>query len=341
MASIFRRSNGIYYISTYEDGKRVWRSTGETLKKAALKKLHEFENSSKAKKPSIYFKKFASDFMAHSQGKFAPATIALYERTLRIFQTIRGDIKLEKISSRDIDFYISHRIETVSLVTANIEIKTLKAAFNTALRWKLIEENPMKQVSMLRIPEQDPIFLTREDFDRLLSTVEDEWFRRVVVVAVSTGMRRAEIINLRRSDVDLARRTIRIQSNDVYMTKAGKNRIIPMSNTVHQVIQKCLQEDDCEYVFTSGGRQILEDSLTQKFRRCVRKANFDHKVHFHSLRHTFATWLVQDGVSLYEVQKLLGHSASRVTEIYSHLAPQVLHATVNRISISLNRDEAI
>jgi integrase len=335
VASIFLRSNGFYYISTYEDGKRVWISTGERLKKAALKKLHEFENSPEPKKPSTNFKRFVSDFLAHREGKFAPATIALCERTLRLFQALRGDIKLEKISSRDIDLYISHRLKTVSPVTVNIEIKTLKASFNTALRWKIIGENPMKEVSMLRIPERDPIFLTREDFDRLRSTIGDEWFRRIVVVAASTGMRRAEILNLRRDDIDLARRTIRIQSNDVYKTKAGKNRTIPMSDAVHQVIQKCVLENESEYVFSSGGRQILEDSLTQKFRRCVRKANFDNKVHFHSLRHTFATWLVQDGVSLYEVQKLLGHSASRVTEIYSHLAPQGLHATVNRISIKI------
>jgi site-specific recombinase XerD len=60
------------------------------------------------------------------------------------------------------------------------------------------------------------------------------------------------------------------------------------------------------------------------------------KLHFHSLRHTFATWLVQDGVSLYEVQKLLGHSNISVTEIYSHLQPEQLHGTVNRLQIALN-----
>lgn len=417
MATLFRRSNGIYYICAVKGGRRVWKSTGQRKKSAAQKIFYEFENRPDEVKPTeakkfpqqkgpqgpetlleaekqrntvdrllldlllqksaalrtLYgfdplqqgaetsepekplktekhvkpkqppetekrgttFSRFALDLLAHNEGIFAPATLELYKRTLKNFQSLRGDLKLEEVTPKDIDLYISHRRKTVSLVTVNIEIKTLRSSFNVARRWDLIRENPLKETPFLRVPERDPIFLTKEDFQRLLSAINEEWFRRVVVIAVSTGMRRAEIINLRKDDIDLARRTIRIQSNDVYKTKAGKNRIIPMSDAVHQIIQKCMLEKDCEYVFSCGGRQILEDSLTQKFRRCVRQAGMDRKIHFHSLRHTFATWLVQDGVSLYEVQKLLGHSASRVTEIYSHLAPEVLHATVNRISIKI------
>jgi site-specific recombinase XerD len=69
----------------------------------------------------------------------------------------------------------------------------------------------------------------------------------------------------------------------------------------------------------------------------VKEAKLEnHRLHLHSLRHTFASWLVQDGVSLYEVQKLLGHSSIAVTEIYSHLQPEQLHETVNRLKVSLN-----
>jgi integrase/recombinase XerD len=69
--------------------------------------------------------------------------------------------------------------------------------------------------------------------------------------------------------------------------------------------------------------------------RAVRRSEVaDKNLHFHSLRHTFASWLVQDGVSLYEVQKLLGHSSIAVTQVYSPLQPEQLHATVNRIRFS-------
>jgi len=72
------------------------------------------------------------------------------------------------------------------------------------------------------------------------------------------------------------------------------------------------------------------------FKRCVRKAGLSDKPHFHSFRHTFATWLVQEGVSIYELQKLLGHRSISVTQIHSHLAASELHSAVNKISVSLN-----
>lgn len=83
---------------------------------------------------------------------------------------------------------------------------------------------------------------------------------------------------------------------------------------------------------------LKTNTRTQHPRRnqYVHKLGLNEKLHFHSLRHTFASWLVQNGVSLYEVQKLLGHGNISVTQVYAHLQPERLHSTVNRISITLN-----
>ena len=91
-----------------------------------------------------------------------------------------------------------------------------------------------------------------------------------------------------------------------------------------------------DYVFMPRGHKINDDHATKKLKAYVTANGLNGKLHFHSLRHTFASWLVQDGVSLYEVQKLLGHSNIAVTQVYSHLQPEGLHNTVNRISIQLN-----
>jgi site-specific recombinase XerD len=91
-----------------------------------------------------------------------------------------------------------------------------------------------------------------------------------------------------------------------------------------------------EYVFTLNGKKILDGWVSHAFKKAVRKAGVDSRLHFHSLRHTFATWLVQNGVGIYEVQKLLGHSSVAVTQVYAHLAPSELHGAVEKISVSLN-----
>ncbi len=79
-----------------------------------------------------------------------------------------------------------------------------------------------------------------------------------------------------------------------------------------------------------------ESWVSHKFKYYVYALRLtDNRLHFHSLRHTFASWLVQDGVSLYSVQKLLGHSSNNVTQVYAHLQPEQLHSTVERLQIHI------
>jgi site-specific recombinase XerD len=98
-----------------------------------------------------------------------------------------------------------------------------------------------------------------------------------------------------------------------------------------------MKHDACsELVFHFKGKAINPNWVSKTFKAYARKAGLNDKLHFHSLRHTFASWLVQDGVSIYEVQKLLGHSSVKVTEVYSHLAASELHGAVNRLNLNLN-----
>jgi len=87
-------------------------------------------------------------------------------------------------------------------------------------------------------------------------------------------------------------------------------------------------------VFARSGNRLSQSYVEHKFKQYVRSAGLKENLKFHSLRHTFATWLVQNGASIYEVQKLLGHSDIKTTQIYAHLLASELHSTVNRISFT-------
>jgi site-specific recombinase XerD len=88
---------------------------------------------------------------------------------------------------------------------------------------------------------------------------------------------------------------------------------------------------ECNHVFYDRyGGKLRDLTVSHSFKKYVRKAGLDDRLHFHSLRHSFASALVTAGVSLYAVQKLLGHSTSKMMEIYSHLMLQQLHSEVNR-----------
>ena len=96
------------------------------------------------------------------------------------------------------------------------------------------------------------------------------------------------------------------------------------------------QSSQIDHVFKDPWqRPLKKDFVTRWFGRTVIVAGLDRRLHFHHLRHTFASWLVQAGAGIYEVQKLLGHSSVAVTQVYAHLAPSELHATVGKIDIDL------
>ncbi|MCX6141964.1 MAG: site-specific integrase [Ignavibacteriales bacterium] len=200
----------------------------------------------------------------------------------------------------------------------------------------MLEENPFRDIRPIRVEETQPVFFSKSDFQRLMAVIAEEWLKEIVVFAVSTGMRQSEITNLRWENVDLINRLIHIQSGASFKTKQGKRRTIPMNGVVLALLQKRVGKTLSDFMFTRGEAKIGESYLTHRFKHWVTEAGLADELHFHSLWHTFASWLVQDGVSLYEVQKLLGHSSSRVTEIYSHLQPEQMHSTVNRISLPLN-----
>jgi site-specific recombinase XerD len=244
---------------------------------------------------------------------------------------------MSDVSAVHIDRYKTARLQKVKPVSVNVELRMLKSAFGTALRWKTVDENPCKGVPLAHVPDQMPIFLTPNDFETLIHSIPEPWFRELVVFAVLTGLRRAEIVNLRWVDVDLDRGVIHIQSSPRFKTKQGRRRTVPLNSTALEMLKAKRNQQGGEHVFTLHGEGISPDWVSHLFKRYVRKAKLaDQRLHFHSVRHSFASWLVQGGATLYEVQKLLGHSSPKVTEIYSHLQPEQMHATVNRIVVSMN-----
>ena len=132
------------------------------------------------------------------------------------------------------------------------------------------------------------------------------------------------------------RRLIRVVNQEGFLTKTGKSRAIPMNDDVFALLEALKnREIESSLVFTKNGRRLKQSYVEHKFKEYVRVAGLRDDLKFHSLRHTFATWLVQNGASIYEIQRLLGHSDIKTTQIYAHLAASELHSTVNRISFRL------
>ncbi len=329
---------GYYYIWYTDDrGKRRKVSTRCRLKTDALKALMDFKALTARRGSSVMLGQFIQDFHRYATATYSPATVDMYDRTLGLFKEKASDRLLSTITPRHVDDYKVWRLGSIKPVSVNIELRTVKAALNTAIRWKLLDANPCDQVHQLAVPEEAPVYFRRGEFEALLSVIKEVWFKEVVVFAVLTGMRRGEILNLRWGQVDLANRVVHVQSTGTFKTKQGKRRVIPLSDSALLILHSRVGSSPSPYVFSLNGKKIFDDWVTRLFKRYVRMARLgDDRLHFHSVRHSFASWLVQGGVSLFEIQKLLGHSNISVTQVYAHLAPSQLHETVNRIQIDLH-----
>jgi integrase len=154
--------------------------------------------------------------------------------------------------------------------------------------------------------------------------------RAIVVFAASTGMRLGEIVNLRWMDVDMLGSVIRLSNHDGFTTKNRRCRLIPMNATVVGILMK--QPKGGEYVFVGQrGRKLNAGWVSRKFKSYVRATGLSEEIHFHSLRHACASWLIQHNVSVFNVKEILGHRNIATTMVYVHAAPEQLKESVRSI----------
>jgi integrase/recombinase XerD len=178
----------------------------------------------------------------------------------------------------------------------------------------------------------------------MLSSVQSKDFRELCITALLSGLRLAELLNLRWNDLDFTSKIIQVKNSETFTTKSRKNRIVPMSKELFRLLkdrQENMRNESAFVFHNKRGKPLKEQTISQKFKKYVISAGINDKLHFHSLRHSFATHLVKKGVPLFAIQKLLGHSTSKTTEIYSHLLPQQLHREVNILAGMFNLKNSI
>ena len=199
----------------------------------------------------------------------------------------------------------------------------LSHAFKLAIRdWEWIRENPLERVSRVKVNNERDRWLTLEEENRLLDvcvigtpTEPRYWLREIVTFALNTGMRQDEILSLKWPNVDLFRKTA-----TVVRSKNGEKRTIPMNNRVFELLKlkAKVRGIKSDYVFASRvGTKIHHRNLRRAFYQALERAEIED-FKFHDLRHTFATRLVQAGIDLYKVSRLLGHKDIKMTQRYAH-----------------------
>jgi len=242
------------------------------------------------------------------------------------------DIPLENISSKNIDQYISS-VFSNSKYAASMYYRTLKAAFNKAVVWNYIEVNPFSKIKTPKTPSSLPVYISEAELIQILDKVESQLHKDIFTTAYYTGTRLNELLNMKWDWIDFNQNLIIIKNSDQFLTKTKQERVIPIHPKVDQILKSRFpfsKEKANHFVFHRvPGVKLNGEFISKQFKKAARQAKLNPKVHFHTLRHSFASALVQRKVDIYTVQKLLGHNKIQTTQIYSHLQKENLFSAIN------------
>lgn len=343
---MYKLKNNIYYIYYKQpDGSENRISTRTKIKKEAEKFYEQFvANRATVQKPivqeiyreqstiePITLGKFKERFLEYSKAFHSTKTLRDYITTFNnLFTVISPSTYLSQIKLKEINSFIEQRM-TKTIHGARRDVINLKSIFNKAVSEGYLVSNPCAQLKRIKIPERLPLFFSKEDFSKLLSVIDEIDIYEMVIFAAFTGMRQMEVIQLTWSQVNLTSKNV-ILDNETHITKSKKIRTVPLNVSLIEILNRRKNQAVNEFVFTYKGKKIKADYLQDSFRKYIKKAEVNPRLHFHSLRHTFASWLVQSGVPIIHVSKLLGHADISTTMIYSHLSSSDLSMAVETLN---------
>ena len=216
-------------------------------------------------------------------------------------------------------------------------LAVVRQIFNTARRFRAFEgENPTARVKFPKPDNGRMRFFSREEAEMLLNALKERSIdvHDVTLLSLHCGLRFGEIAELSWQDVNLENEVLTIRD-----AKAG-SRYAFLTEQAKQMLSDRARGNPSDYVF--GGRRGKIESLSRTFVRTVKELGLNdgiddprHRITFHSCRHSYASWLVEQGTDLYTVQKLLGHKTNVMTQRYAHLAEGQLRAAARSLSARL------
>ncbi len=335
---IIKNNKSQFYQLVYFIGKkRTTISTKTSFRSEAEEFLENFQKEifepQKQKIQNISLSKFRNeyiDFIQVSKSKHYTRSIKLSFSMLIKFT---GNITLNMLDLRTLDKFINTTFSRAEKAAA-LYYRTLKAAFSKAVVWNYLSENPLKKIKAPKVAKQFPVFISETELKLIIGNTSKQFLKDLFFTAFYTGMRLGELLNMKWDWIDLEQNIIKVKCSESFTTKSKKERIIPICSTLQVLLTKLFPRiinlDKNNFVFTRNQNiKLNENFVSKQFKKSVRAACLDEKIHFHTLRHSFASMLVQRGVSLYVVKELLGHEDLSTTQIYSHLQQQNLMNAVN------------
>lgn len=246
-----------------------------------------------------------------------------------------GTKRLNQVTRQQIQsFHTNLKTEGLAAATANHHIKLLRHALNLAVEWEMLDKNPAMRIPLFTEDNKVEHYLEQDELERLLTVLRTDENKAVCSIAMfllSTGARLNEALQARWDQVDRQTRVWRIPASN---SKSKRVRSVPLNDSAIDVLNQLTTEGKFDHLFVNLETEKPYTTIAKVWTRLRKKARLPH-LRCHDLRHQFASFLVNGGRTLYEVQQILGHSDPSVTQRYSHLSSKSLQEAANSASVMI------
>lgn len=293
------------------------------------------ETSTKASLDSMTLDVFMREhYMPHaiSHKRSAKKDEQLYR--LHLAPTFK-DMPLNAISRREVEVFHRAFLQKQSPASADHCIKLMRRALNLAVQWEFIEKNVLKGIKLFMVDNQVENYLDEMQLEQLLHVLRTDRNRTVCLILMfllSTGARLNEGLTATWKNISIERGMWKVEAS---LSKSKKPRSIPLNDSALWVLEQLESQGQSQYLFPSPVTGKPYTAITRAWYRLRKKAGVNIRIH--DLRHTFASFLVSRGRSLFEVQQILGHSDPKVTMRYAHLSAKALQDAANAGSMIVKK----
>ena len=266
--------------------------------------------------------------------KYSDYTISSYEKDLNDYIKYLKENKLryDKLEYKDVvDYIIYLKGKKLEATSVNRHLSSIRSFYKYLIDNKITNSNPFKLVRGPKKEKKLPNYLQYDEFVDLINTCDETALgirnRMILELLFATGVRVSELVSIKLTDIDFKDRSIKITG------KGKKDRIVyfnkvcqeVMSNYVINARQELLKGKRNDYLIINHlGNKITSRGVQDIIEKILVKSSIKHKISPHTLRHTFATLLLKEGMDIREVQELLGHERLETTSIYTHVTNEEL-----------------
>ena len=278
-----------------------------------------------------------TDFFDDTYLPYAKVHKRSWKRDVQLFARIKakfGRLRLDQITKQQVSvFHACLMEEGLSAASADHHPKLLRRMLSMAIEYELIEKNPLANFALFNHDNKVEHYLDDVQLGQLMDVLRTDPNRAVCNIAIlllGTGCRLNEILTAKKSDIDVENRVLKIAAINA---KSKRIRTVPLNDASLEIIKQQMESTaGYDYLFINHQTRLPYTTIMKVWTRLRNKAGLPH-LRIHDLRHSFASFLVNSGRTLYEVQQILGHSQSIVTERYAHLSTKTLQDASNSASV--------